>query len=88
MGLLFDTEKISEMDWLSHGLHENVFPLAVLNNLGEAGLIIVGGSVRIWEEGAVLFCLTVAPVECVPGTCSSWCRGSVTKLFGFNTNYN
>jgi hypothetical protein len=34
MGLLFDNERISEMDWLNRALHENVFSPAVLNNFG------------------------------------------------------
>jgi len=29
MGFLFDNERISEMGWLSRGLHENVFSHAV-----------------------------------------------------------
>lgn len=33
-GLLFDNERMSEKDWLSRGLHENVFSPAVLNNFG------------------------------------------------------
>jgi len=34
MGLLFDNERITEVDWLNRGIHENACSPAVLSNIG------------------------------------------------------